>query len=48
MGPVMLTAAGMFGGGGGWGAPVTIRSLQGTLCGIAQEPWAFDGEAPSA
>ena len=48
MGLVMLTVAGMFGSGGGWGAPVTIHSLQVTLCGIAEKPWAFDGEAPSA
>jgi pyruvate/2-oxoglutarate dehydrogenase complex dihydrolipoamide acyltransferase (E2) component len=37
-GTVGLTAVGMFGAGGGWGAPLTGYSLQITLGGISERP----------
>lgn len=42
-GTVLMTAVGMFGGGGGWGIPVTNHTLQVTLGGIAEKPGVVDG-----
>ncbi len=42
-GTVGITAVGMFGKGAGWGIPITDYTLQVTLGGIAEKPWAVDG-----
>jgi pyruvate/2-oxoglutarate dehydrogenase complex dihydrolipoamide acyltransferase (E2) component len=41
-GTVSLTSVGMFGGGIGWGIPVTNHTLQVTLGGIAEKPGIVD------
>jgi pyruvate/2-oxoglutarate dehydrogenase complex dihydrolipoamide acyltransferase (E2) component len=41
-GTVGLTAVGMFGKGGGWGIPLTYRTLDVTLGGIARKPGVVD------
>jgi hypothetical protein len=41
--PVMVTAVGMFGSGGGWGIPAPSFTLTVTLGGIAQKPGVVDG-----
>ena len=38
--PVLVTAVGMFGEGGGWGLPMAVFPLSVTLGGIAKKPWA--------
>lgn len=43
-GTVMLTAVGMFGGGGGWGIGVPTHTLAVTLGGIAAKPGVVRGE----
>ena len=43
-GTVSLTAAGMFGDGGGWGIPVSNHTLQITLGGIAEKPAFIHGQ----
>lgn len=42
-GTVGLTAVGMFDKGGGWGIPLTYRTLDVTLGGIAEKPGVVDG-----
>ncbi len=44
MSPVMVTAVGMFGKGGGWGIPAAVFPLTVTLGGIAVKPGVIDGK----
>jgi pyruvate/2-oxoglutarate dehydrogenase complex dihydrolipoamide acyltransferase (E2) component len=41
--PVMVSAVGMFGSGGGWGIPMPTFTLTVTLGGIAVKPGVVDG-----
>jgi pyruvate/2-oxoglutarate dehydrogenase complex dihydrolipoamide acyltransferase (E2) component len=43
-GTVGVTAVGMFGKGAGWGIPITERTLDLTLGGIAEKPSVIDGQ----
>jgi pyruvate/2-oxoglutarate dehydrogenase complex dihydrolipoamide acyltransferase (E2) component len=43
-GTVGVTAVGMFGKGTGWGIPITERTLDLTLGGIAEKPGVVDGQ----
>ncbi len=43
-GTIGVTAVGMFGKGAGWGIPITERTLDLTLGGIAQKPGVVDGQ----
>jgi pyruvate/2-oxoglutarate dehydrogenase complex dihydrolipoamide acyltransferase (E2) component len=42
--PVLVTAVGMFGSGGGWGIPRPSQTLTVTLGGITAKPAVFEGE----
>jgi pyruvate/2-oxoglutarate dehydrogenase complex dihydrolipoamide acyltransferase (E2) component len=42
--PVLVTAVGMFGKGGGWGIPKPSQTLTVTLGGIAERPGVVEGE----
>jgi hypothetical protein len=42
--PVLVTAVGMFGKGGGWGIPVANFTLSVTLGGIVEKPGVIDGQ----
>jgi pyruvate/2-oxoglutarate dehydrogenase complex dihydrolipoamide acyltransferase (E2) component len=44
MSPVMVTAVGMFGKGGGWGIPAAVFPLTVTLGGIAIKPGVVSGK----
>ena len=43
-GTVGISAVGMFGKGGGWGIPISYRTLDVTLGGITEKPGVVDGQ----
>jgi pyruvate/2-oxoglutarate dehydrogenase complex dihydrolipoamide acyltransferase (E2) component len=43
-GTVLVTAVGMFGGGGGWGIPISMHTLAVTLGGVSEKPGVVAGE----
>jgi pyruvate/2-oxoglutarate dehydrogenase complex dihydrolipoamide acyltransferase (E2) component len=46
VGTVLVTAVGMFGGGGGHGiAPMTMMSLELLVGGISRRPWIVEGRS---